>query len=406
MTTLSQELAWRGFVHQSTFADPSALDQQTRTFYWGVDPSADSMTIGNLAMAIMARHFINHGYKAVLLVGGATGMIGDPDGKDEERSLKTLDEIARNKAAIVAQYERLFAGLPFTVVDNYDWFRDINYLDFLRDIGKHFSMTQLLQRDFIQKRIGEGGSGISYAEFSYSLIQGYDFLQLYRSHGVSLQLAASDQWGNSISGTNLIRKLEAAEAHVWTGPVIVNSATGKKFGKSEDGAVWLDEAKTSVYRFYQFWLNIDDKGVGHYLRIYSLLDEPTIQQLEQATAERPAERLAQKRLAYEVTALVHGAERAASVQRVTEVLFGKMSVDQLDQDELTELAREIPHLSGPQTIGGALVASGLAASSSEVRRLLAAGGVSLNGLKQTEDRPVTERPALLKRGKNGYCLLS
>ena len=267
--SLSEELSWRGFVNQTTIDDITELDSQPRTFYFGVDPSADSMTIGNLAAAMMVRHFIKHGHKAILLVGGATGLIGDPDGKKDERNLKTIEEINRNKAAIAQQYQQLFAGNDFQIVDNYDWFKNISYLDFLRDIGKHTSMTQMLDRDFVKKRIGEGGSGISYAEFSYSLIQGYDFLHLYRTYGVTLQLCGADQWGNSLAGASLVRKLESSEVDVFSTPLVINKTTGKKFGKSEDGAVWLDSNKTSVYKFYQFWLNLDDLGVIDYLKIYT-----------------------------------------------------------------------------------------------------------------------------------------
>ena len=258
---LSEELQWRGFVNQTTFPDLSALDGAPISFYWGVDPSSDSMTIGNFAAAMMVRHFIDHGHKAFLLVGGATGMIGDPDGKADERNLKTLDEIAKNKAGIAAQYKTAFAGKDFTLVDNYDWFKDLNYLEFLRMVGKNVPLSQMLGRDFVQARLGEGGTGISYAEFSYSLIQGYDFVHLYKNHGVTLQLCGADQWGNSIAGVDLIRRMEGGEAHVYSTPLVINKATGKKFGKSEDGAIWLDPKKSSVYKFYQFWLNVDDEGV-------------------------------------------------------------------------------------------------------------------------------------------------
>lgn len=223
--TLSEELQWRGFVNQTTLADPKELDGAPLKFYWGVDPSARSMHIGQLAMAMMIKHFIAHGHEATLLVGGATGMIGDPDGKALERELKSLDEVERNKAGIAAQYRALFDGSTFAVVDNYDWFKEFGYLSFLRDIGKHFSMTQLLDRDFVKSRVGEGGAGISYAEFSYSLIQGYDFLHLFRERGITLQIAGADQWGNSISGVQLIRKLENQDAHIWTAPLVINKTS-------------------------------------------------------------------------------------------------------------------------------------------------------------------------------------
>ena len=259
--TLSEELQWRGFVNQTTYKDLAALNGAPITFYWGVDPSADSMQVGNFAMAMMVRHFINHGHKAILLVGGATGLIGDPDGKAQERDLKPLEEIEHNKQAISAQYRQVFAGQDFEIVDNYDWFKGLGYLEFLRDVGKHVPMRQMLGREFVQSRLSDDGAGISYAEFSYSLIQGYDFLHLHREKGVTLQVAGADQWGNSIAGVELIRRITGGEAHVWTGPLIVNKTTGVKFGKTESGAIWLDPAKTSPTQFYQFWVNCDDAGV-------------------------------------------------------------------------------------------------------------------------------------------------
>ena len=237
--TLQEELQWRGFINQSTFTDLADLNTP-RTFYIGVDPSADSMTIGNLAAMMLARHFISYGYKAILLVGGATGMIGDPDGKKQERDLRNRQVVEQNAAALAAQFATIFDGEPFEIVNNNDWFQSIGFVDFLHQVGKHVSMTQLLDRDFVQQRIGEGGSGISYAEFSYSLMQGYDFLHLYRTKGATLQLCGADQWGNSVTGVSLIRKLADGEAHVFSTPLIINKQTGVKFGKSEGGAVWLD----------------------------------------------------------------------------------------------------------------------------------------------------------------------
>lgn len=401
--TLSEELAWRGFVNQTTFKDLSVLDGEPITFYWGVDPSADSMHIGQLAMAMMIRRFIDHGHKAILLVGGATGQIGDPDGKAEERQLKNLDEVIKNKTGIAAQYKTLFDGYNFEIVDNYDWFKDIGYLSFLRDVGKHFSMTQLLDREFVQSRIGEGGAGISYAEFSYSLIQGYDFLHLFREKGVTLQVCGADQWGNSISGVDLIRKLEGGEAHIWSAPLIINKATGKKFGKSEGGAVWLDERKTSVYQFYQFWLNVDDQGVLDYLKIYTLLSPEQITELEKATQESPGARAAQKALAYEVTKLVHGEARAEQARNVTAVLFGDTPFAQLLTEEVDMLALEIP-VSSSSNVINALVTSDMVASNGEARRLISSGAVSVNGEKISEDRDIPV-PSLIKKGKNGFILV-
>lgn len=401
---LSEELQWRGFVNQTTFPDLSALDGAPISFYFGVDPSADSMTIGNFAAAMMVRHFIDHGHKAFLLVGGATGMIGDPDGKADERNLKTLDEIAKNKAGIAAQYRTAFAGKDFTIVDNYDWFKDINYLDFLRTVGKNVPLSQMLSRDFVQARLGEGGNGISYAEFSYSLIQGYDFVHLYKNHGVTLQLCGADQWGNSIAGVDLIRRMEGGEAHVYSTPLVINKATGKKFGKSEDGAVWLDPAKTSVYKFYQFWLNVDDEGVIDYAKIYTLLTREELEALGERHAANPGAREAQKALAREVTTLVHGRERTDSVIRVTDVLFGGRDIHELNIADLDALAAEIPAVQVGHTLIESLVTSGIASSNGEAKRLLAGGAISINGEKITDDC-VIDDTTLIKKGKNSFLLV-
>ncbi len=401
---LSEELQWRGFVNQTTFTDITELDENPRTFYWGVDPSADSMTIGNFATAMMVRHFMSHGHKAILLVGGATGMIGDPDGKADERNLKTVEEIAKNRAGISAQYHKIFDGMDFQVVDNYDWFKDINYLDFLRNIGKHVAMSSMLGRDFIQTRLGEGGSGISYAEFSYSLIQGYDFLHLYRTYGATLQVAASDQWGNSITGVDLIRKLEGKEAHVWTGPLVINRATGVKFGKSENGAIWLDPTKTSPYKFYQFWLNVDDEGVIDYMKIYTLLSREEIDAIAENHAANPAARSAQRILAARITDLVHGQDRRESVERVTDVLFGSADITSLSDDDLAALAAEIPLVATGKTVVDMLQETEIAKSNGEARRLIAGGGISVNGEKLSDDIRITET-SLLKKGKNTFVLV-
>lgn len=401
---LSDELQWRGFVNQTTLKDINVLNEQKLTFYWGVDPSSDSMTIGNLAAAMMVRQFIKAGHKAVLLVGGATGLIGDPDGKKEERDLKTRKDVERNKQAIITQYQKVFEGLDFEVVDNNDWFKDINYVDFLRDYGKHFSMTQLLDRDFIKSRIGEGGSGISYAEFSYSLIQGYDFLHLFRDRGVTLQVAGSDQWGNALAGVELIRKLENTSAHVYTTPLIINKTTGEKFGKSEAGAVWLDEKKTSVFQFYQFWLNADDNGVVDYLKVYTPLSHDQIEQLGRENINSPSERTAQKALAFEVTKLVHGVERAESAKKVTEVLFGDNSnVSQLDHEQLELLSNEIPAATFG-SLSDLLVEANIVDSKGECRRLIEGGAISVNGEKIDQDIEINEI-SLVKKGKNSFVLV-
>jgi tyrosyl-tRNA synthetase len=403
--TLSEELQWRGFVNQTTFKDIRAIDGDPITFYWGVDPSASSMTIGNLAAAMMVRHFVEHGHKAVLLVGGATGLIGDPDGKAEERNLKSLDEVAKNKAGIVGQYQRIFAGKPFEAVDNYDWFKDIGYLQFLRDVGKHVPMRQMLQREFVQSRLGEDGAGISYAEFSYALIQGYDFLHLNREYGVTLQLCGSDQWGNSIAGVELVRRIDGKEAHVWSTPLIINKATGKKFGKTEDGAVWLDPAVTSPTRFYQFWVNCDDEGVEEYIKVYTLLSKEEVEEIMAHHREHPKERHAQIRLAQEVTRLVHGDNEMQAAETVTQCLIGKKPLADVDEMTLEIMRRELPHIIArpDDELAQVLADTGLVASKGEARRLIQGNAIAINGQKvmkeRLEARDFQNGRMLIRKGK-------
>lgn len=403
--TLSEELKWRGFANQTTFKDIKAIDGSPITFYWGVDPSAPSMTIGNLAAAMMVRHFIDHGHHAVLLVGGATGLIGDPDGKSEERTLKTQDEIDANKASIVEQYRRIFAGKDFDMVDNYDWFKDMGYLEFLRDVGKHVPMRQMLSRDFVQSRLGEDGAGISYAEFSYVLIQGYDFLHLNRSKGVSLQVCGSDQWGNSIAGVELIRRIAGNEAHVWSTPLVINQTTGKKFGKSEDGAVWLDAGMTSPTQFYQFWVNCDDLGVESYMKIYTLLSKDEIDKIMAEHRENPKERLAQLKLAHEVTKLVHGVDECKIAEDVTSFLTGRIGIDQIAGETLEAMRKEIPSVKAKpgDDLLQILAGTGLAASKTEARRFVQGNAIAINGQKvnkeQLEEADFQNGRLLIRKGK-------
>jgi len=402
--TLSEELIWRGFVNQTTLADMTELDKEPISFYWGVDPSADSMTIGNFAAAMMVRHFIEAGHKAYLLVGGATGMIGDPDGKKDERTLLTIDDIARNKAGIAAQYKTVFAGKSFEIVDNYDWFKEINFLDFLRTVGKNVPLSQMLGREFVQSRLGEQGSGISYAEFSYSLIQGYDFLHLNRQHGVTLQVCGADQWGNSIAGVELIRRLDGNEAHIYSTPLVINKATGKKFGKSEDGAVWLDPAKTSVFKFYQFWLNADDAGVIDYLKIFTMLGKEEIADLETHLTHNASARVPQRTLAREVTAIVHGNDRAESAEKVTAVLFGGQTLQSLNREDIELLATEIPTTSVGKSLVEILVETGVTASNGEAKRLIESEAISVDGAVAIQNEYIAQ-PRLIKKGKNTFILV-
>lgn len=392
--TLSEELQWRGFIKDKTFENSDWLNTP-RKFYLGSDPSSDSLTIGNLAIYMLARLLAKSGWRAVLLVGGATSLIGDPGGKDEERALKSIDEVKHNAAGIQAQVGQLFSGEPFELVNNYDWFKDVGYLEFLRDIGKHYSMTELIQRDFIAARMGEGGAGISYAEFSYSLIQGYDYWWLFKNKGVELQIGGSDQWGNMLSGVPLIRKKEGKDVQAMSMPLVVNKATGKKFGKSEGGAVWLDADKTSPSDFYQFWINVGDEDVEGFLKIYTELDKPTIDNVMQTHKQNPKERLAQKRLAAEVTKLVHGEEAAEQAKKTAQALAGA-SIDEA-------MVKRIPKDEACGDLATLLARVGLVESRSEARRLLESGGIYVNDVQTNKSAlnpsDFKDNRVKLRRGK-------
>lgn len=401
---LSEELIWRGLINQTTFEDVTELDKRPLRFYLGVDPSSDSMTIGNLACLIACKRLIDAGHELYLLAGGATGQIGDPDGKKDERVLKDQATIAKNVAGIEAQFRQIMGEESITLVNNADWFADVKYIDFLREVGKNVPMSQMLGREFIKSRLGEGGSGISYAEFSYVLIQAYDFLHLNREYGVELQLCGADQWGNSISGVDLIRRIDNKTAHVLSIPLVVNKTTGRKFGKSEDGAIWLSADRTSVYQFYQFWLNVDDAGVEDYLKVYTFLPKEKIEAIVAEQKKNPAERLGQRTLAREVTELVHGLGRRQSVERVTEVLFGEASFDTLTTDDIKQLSQEICTVSTNKTLIEALVETKLASSKGEARRLIEAGAVSINQDKVLSDTTL-DQTCLIKKGKNSFVLV-
>jgi tyrosyl-tRNA synthetase len=406
---LSEELTWRGFVNQTTYSDPKALDAKPITFYWGVDPSAISMTVGNLAIAMMVRHFIDHGHRAILLVGGATGMIGDPDGKKQERDLLSLEQLEANKKAISEQYKQIFAGQEFEIVDNYDWFKGVGYLEFLREIGKHVPLRTMLGRDFIKARLGEGGAGISYAEFSYSLIQGYDFLHLHREKDVSLQVCGADQWGNCIAGVDLIRRVTGDEAHVWSAPLVVNKSTGMKFGKSETGAVWLDPKLTSPYDFYQFWLNVDDEGVEDYLKLYTMLGKEEIEHIINEFGTDRASRAAQRALAFEVTRLVHGEDTVSDVLKVTQLLFGGEALHDDGYKAIKHVFQSSPVASDAPLLE-AIVTVGLAISNTEARRFVSEGAVSINDEKITLEKQTLTKDdfhheiAVFRRGKNAVAI--
>ena len=418
---LSEELIYRGFKAETTIADPSELDtRKNKKFYWGADPSADSLTIGNLAALMMCACFVRHGYEPVLLVGGATGQIGDP--KDNgERDLKPLSEVEHNKECIRMQIERVinagdgnvkdYSTPKLTMVDNYVWFKDMGYLPFLREVGKAFSMTQLLDRQFVQNRIGDGGSGISYAEFSYTLIQGYDFLHLYREYGVDLQLCGADQYGNCTSGIHLIKRLEDATADVWSTPLVIDPVTGRKFGKSEGNAIWLASSDngggnyTSIFDFYQFWLGQPDESVEYLIKIYTLLTPEEIDDIMKKHAEAPEKRLAQKALARGATTVVHGADAAEAIENLTSVLFSRdTDFTDFSEDELTEFAAYLPVVSKGTMLVDILVSSGLAESKKKAREFISQGAISINGIKVSEDIAVNQT-AIIKKGKNKFAIV-
>lgn len=429
---LSEELAWRGFVAENTIKNPAEIDQrENKKFYFGADPSADSLTIGNLAALMMCACFVRHGYQPYLLVGGATGQIGDPK-ENGERDLKTLEEIDHNKNCIKKQMEFVISpdgaantlgdGDPtndhyeLTMVDNLDWFKGINFLDFLRSVGKSFSMTQLLDRKFIQNRIGEGGSGISYAEFSYTLIQGYDFLHLFRTHGIDLQLCGADQFGNASTGVHLIKRLEGGRADVWSTPLIIDPVTGRKFGKSEGNAVWLASSDngsgnfTSVFDFYQFWLNQADEAVEYLIKIYTVLDKTTIDQILAEHKAHPEQRLAQKALAKNVTEVVHGKNSANAAMLLTELLFGDRRLETLSESEVESVSLLLPTLklaekSGSILLLDALTETALCSSRSEAKQLISGNAISVNGQKVTDLGYEINTLSVLKRGKNKFAFV-
>lgn len=399
---LSEELQWRGFWNQTTFTDDKLIDSENFTLYLGTDPSADSLHVGHLAVYMMVRHFLERGHKVFLLVGGGTGMIGDMR-DTEERNLLPYEEIEHNKQALKSQVSRIFDERDFTLVDNADWLAELELLPFLRDIGKNFNMADLVSREFFKARINNG-KGLSFAEFTYTLLQGYDFWHLFNQYGVNLQIGGSDQWGNLLSGVDLIRKKENTEVYAMTAPLLINKSTGRKFGKSEGGAVWLDENKTSVYKFYQFWLNVDDESAIEYMKIFTMLDRDTIEAIAENHAVNPGARSAQKVLAREVTDIVHGSARRESVERVTEVLFGGGDFNKLSDDDLGALAEEIPCVDAEIDVIEALVESGAVGSNGEAKRLLKSGAISLNGEKLAENKVVNDT-SLLKKGKNTFVLI-
>lgn len=405
---LAEELTARGLVEHSS-ADVETILSTPRTVYLGVDPSSDSMQAGNLLVVLMMKRLAQAGHKIILLVGGGTGMIGDPR-ESGERPLSDPKVVAHNKKALKAQMQRI-VGTKVTVVDNADWLLKVKLIDFLRDIGKHFTVNELTKRDIIRRRLDDPNDSISYTEFAYSLLQGYDYLVLNKKYGVNVQIGASDQWTNILSGVELIRRKEGKEAFALVTP-LVTDANGKKFGKSEGNAVWLDATKTSPFQFYQFWLNQPDEMVGKYLKFYTFMPVMEIDMLMELHGRNPGRREAQKMLAHLVTELVHGEEAAARAVSASEAVFGGSSLADLSPTELAAIRAEVSSIEVTvgMTVVDALVAASLAGSKGEARRLIEGKGVTVNGeTVETVDAALASQQfsgklALLRRGKQTALL--
>lgn len=412
MATLSETLKERGYVYQHSSEKLEEItDGPKRTVYLGVDPTADSIHVGNLVAYMLLRRFKDAGHNIILIIGGGTGMIGDPK-PDVERPLLDEATIAARVEKLKLQAGKILGDNTVQVVNNADWLTKLNLIDFLRDIGKYFTVNNLIKKDAISARM-ESEEGISFTEFSYPLLQAYDFWQLFKEYNCDVQIGGSDQWGNIVAGADLIRRKENKTAYALTIPIIVDKATGKKFGKSEGNAVWLDPEMTSPYVFYQFWLNASDESVADYLKLFSLLSMPEIAAVMELHKRDAKERHAQKTLAREVTTIVHGEAEASKAETVTQVLFGEASLDSLDADAVGILKSAAP-LSTVQegtAVVDALISSGLASSKREARQFLADKAVTLNGVLCTEKQSLLRGDfyngvALLKRGKKQVCVLT
>ena len=378
-----EEFAWRGMVSEATDGVREALGSERVTAYIGFDPTASSLHIGNLLTVMGLARLQRFGHTPIAIVGGGTGMIGDPSGKSQERNLLSPEQIAVNVAGVRAQLERFldFETAPnaATIVNNADWLGTIDVLSFLRDIGKHFTVGYMLQKESVSRRL-ESADGISYTEFSYLVLQAYDFLQLFDRHGCTLQMGGSDQWGNITAGIELIRKVRAKKAHGLVWP-LMKTAAGTKFGKTEAGTIWLDPALTSEYRFYQFWLNTDDRDVANYLKVFTWLDRAAIDGLERALAEAPAAREAQRTLAREVTLMVHGPDGLALAERETAAQFGGG-----DDADIPAIVLAASDFAEGMANTDFMVAVSLAPSKSEAARTIKQGGFYVNDTRVTDER--------------------
>lgn len=410
--SLAKELTERGFIHQFTSENLEELiEDEKRVIYHGIDPSGDSAHVGHMAIWILLRHLAQDGHKIIFLVGGGTGMIGDPK-PDAERTLKTIDEIDNNVAKLKKQAEKLVSeNEEILFVNNRDWLGKLGLIEFLRDIGKHFTVNELIKKDAIAKRL-DLETGISYTEFAYPLLQGFDYLNLFKEHNCTLQIGGSDQWGNIVSGVELVRRKEAKTVHALTVPLVIDKATGKKFGKSEGNAVWLDPEKTTPFAFFQFWLQVTDINVEDYLKLFTFLPLSEIESIVKKHQEKPEKRIAQKVLATEVTSFVHGEETTETVQKITAFLFGEIAIQDLSQDDLLLISENlgVTEINNNESLIEVLVLSGLATSKREARTFITEGAVNLNeeNITDLEFKVSGESGQILvlKRGKKKIALVT
>jgi len=419
-SSLLEELRWRGFLEATTSDDLDAwLNETRRTIYVGFDPTADSLHLGSLIPVMGLAHVQRHGHRPLALVGGGTGLIGDPSGKSLERTLLTAEIAEQNAAAIRTQLSRFFdisSDDRALLLNNADWLLQLNLVEFLREIGKHFSVNEMIRRDSVRVRLEERDQGISFTEFSYMLLQAYDFLYLCRHFDCTVQMGGSDQWGNILSGKDLIRRILGKSAEGITFPLLTTSS-GKKFGKTEEGAVWLDAARTSPYQMYQYWLQTADADVGRFLRLFTFLDRERIEALEAEALRSPEAREAQRVLATECTTIVHGEDAVRSVEAATRILFSA-SDEAPTPETIALLAREVPITDLPQselaagiTLVDLMVRTKLAESKGSARKLIEGGGVYLNNERQVQTAKITSdhlkwpRAILLRTGKKNYHLL-
>ena len=424
MQDIHGELTWRGLIHQTTDDDglPDWLRSESRTVYAGFDPTSDSLHVGNLMPLMMLRRFQKTGHRPIAVAGGATGMIGDPSGKSAERNLLTVERLQANLEAVEVQLASILdfdcGDCSAILVNNFDWVSKFSYLDFLRDVGKNVPVNVMLAKDSIKGRLDGAGDGLSYTEFSYMLLQAYDFVHLYREYRCELQVGGSDQWGNITAGIDLGRRLCGTQLYGLTCPLLTK-ADGSKMGKTEDGAIWLSANKTSPYQFYQYWINVADEDASKCLRFLTELDEEEVAELDKVRLERPHERDSQKRLAEEVTRLIHGSNGLETAQRATEVFFGAEIAGWSDQ-LLNTVFADVPSCELPRSklmgdglpLIEALLETGLSKSKSEARRTIQQGGAYVNNRRiedvayvLTTDDLASESVIVLRSGKKKFALL-